>query len=280
MSKVISKDGTAISFNRSGKGEPIILVDGALCSRSFGPMPKLAQLLSANFAVITYDRRGRGESGDALSYAVEREIEDIEALIAAAGESASLFGASSGAVLAMAAAASGLNVKRLAMYEPPLVAGGGGHLPPADSESQLRRLVAEGRPCDAVKFFIVDIVGMPAISIWIMRMLPIWPKLKAVAHTLPYDAAILGDFSVSSKATAAVKAPALVIGGERSPVELRSAVSAVADAVPGSMRQMLKGQTHNVSVKVLAPALMEFFGASNADFSKSVDFAGPQATRK
>jgi pimeloyl-ACP methyl ester carboxylesterase len=280
MSKVISKDGTAISFNRSGKGEPIILVDGALCSRSFGPMPKLAQRLSANFAVITYDRRGRGESGDALSYAVEREIEDIGALIAAAGGSASLFGASSGAVLAMAAAASGLNVKSLAMYEPPLVAGGGGHLPPADSESQLRRLVAEGRPSDAVKFFIVDIVGMPAISIWIMRMLPIWPKLKAVAHTLPYDAAILGDFSVSSKATAAVKAPALVIGGERSPVELRSAVSAVADSLPGSTRQMLKGQTHNVSVKVLAPALMEFFGASSGIFSKSVDFAGPQATRK
>jgi pimeloyl-ACP methyl ester carboxylesterase len=280
MSKVISKNGTAISFNRSGKGEPIILVDGALCSRSFGPMPKLAQLLSANFAVITYDRRGRGESGDALSYAVQREIEDIEALIAAAGGSAHLFGASSGAVLAMAAAASGLNVKKLAMYVPPLVAGGGGHLPPEHSESQLRRLVAEGRSSDAVKFFIVDIARMPAISIWIMRMLPIWRKLKAVAHTLPCDAAILGDFSVSSKATAAVKAPALVIGGERSPVELRRAVSAVADAVPGSTRQMLKDQTHNVSVKVLAPALMEFFVADNADFSKSVDFADSQATRK
>ena len=242
MSQVISKDGTAISFNRSGKGEPIILVDGALCSRSFGPMPKLARLLSTNFAVITYDRRGRGESGDALSYAVQREIEDIEALIAAAGGSA--------------------------------------HLPPEHSESQLRRLVAEGRSSDAVKFFIVDIARMPAISIWIMRMLPIWRKLKAVAHTLPCDAAILGDFSVSSKATAAVKAPALVIGGERSPVELRRAVSAVADAVPGSTRQMLKDQTHNVSVKVLAPALMEFFVADNADFSKSVDFADSQATRK
>lgn len=263
MSKVISKDGTAIGFNRSGKGEPIILVDGALCSRSFGPMPKLAQLLSTHFAVITYDRRGRGESGDVSSYAVEREVEDMGALIAGAGGSASLFGASSGAVLAMAAAASGLNVRKLAMYEPPLVAGGGGHLPPKDSEAQLRRLAAEGRRSDAVKFFIVDIVGMPAISIWVMRMLPIWPKLKAVAHTLPYDVAILGDFSVSSKGTTAVKAPTLVIGGEKSPVELRNAVSAVADAVPGAMRQMLKGQTHNVSVKVLAPVLTGFFGASD-----------------
>jgi len=280
MSKVISKDGTAISFNRSGKGLPIILVDGALCSRSFGPMPKLARLLSANFAVITYDRRGRGESGDALSYALEREIEDIEALIAAAGESVSLFGASSGAVLAMAAAASGLNVRKLAMYEPPLVAGAGGHRPPADSEAQLRRLVAEGRRGDAVKFFIVDMVGMPAISTYIMRILPIWTKLKAVAHTLPYDAALLGDFSVLSKRPGSVRVPTFVIGGEKSPVELRSAVSAVANAIPCAVLRMLKGQTHNVSVKVLAPVLTEFFGVSSGDFSKSVDFADSQATRK
>ena len=281
MSKVISKDGTTIAFNSSGQGEPIILVDGALCSRSFGPMPKLARLLSANFAVITYDRRGRGESGDASSYAVEREVEDMGALIAAAGGSASLFGASSGAVLALAAAANGLNVKKLAMYEPPLVAGGGGgHRPPADCEAQLRRLVAEGKRSDAVKFFIVDMVGMPAISTYIMRILPIWPKLNAVAHTLPYDAAILGDFSVSSKRPDSVRVPTLVIGGEKSPGELRSAVSAVADAIPGAALRMLKGQTHNVSVKALAPVLTEFFGASIGDFNESVDFAGPQTTRK
>jgi len=256
-------------------------VDGALCSRSFGPMPKLARLLSANFAVITYDRRGRGESGDASSYAVEREVEDMGALIAAAGGSASLFGASSGAVLALAAAANGLNVKKLAMYEPPLVAGGGGgHRPPADCEAQLRRLVAEGKRSDAVKFFIVDMVGMPAISTYIMRILPIWPKLNAVAHTLPYDAAILGDFSVSSKRPDSVRVPTLVIGGEKSPGELRSAVSAVADAIPGAALRMLKGQTHNVSVKALAPVLTEFFGASIGDFNESVDFAGPQTTRK
>jgi pimeloyl-ACP methyl ester carboxylesterase len=280
MSNVISKDGTKIGFNRSGNGEPVILVDGALCSRSFGPMPKLAQLLSTQYAVITYDRRGRCESGDATSYAVQREVEDLEVLIAAAGGSASLFGASSGAVLAMAAVASGLNVKRLAMYEPPFLANGGGHLPPADSEAQLRRLVAEGRRSDAVKFFIVDIVGMPAVSIWIMRMLPIWRKLKAVAHTLPYDAAIMGDFSISSKAPAMVKAPTLVIGGEKSAVELRNAVRALADAVPGATRQMLKGQGHDVSMKVLAPVLIEFFGVSEANFNKSVDFAGLQTTHR
>lgn len=243
MSEVISKDGTVISFNRSGKGEPIILVDGALCSRSFGPMPKLARLLSSQFAVITYDRRGRGASRDASSYAVEREVADVEALIAAAGGSASLFGSSSGAVLGLAAAASGLNVKKLAIYEPPLVADGGGHRPPPDSEAQLKRLVAEGRRGDAVKFFIVDMVGMPAISAYIMRFLPIWTKLKAVAHTLPYDAAVMGDFSVSSKRTGSVRIPTFVIGGERSPAELRNAAGAVAAAIPGAALRMLKGQT-------------------------------------
>jgi pimeloyl-ACP methyl ester carboxylesterase len=280
MSKVISKDGTAIAFNKSGQGEPVILVDGALCSRSFGPMPKLARLLTPNFTVITYDRRGRGESGDTSPYAVEREVEDLQALIAETGGSASLFGASSGAVLALAAAASGLNVKKLALYEPPLVAGGAGHHPPSDSEAQLKQFVAEGRRSDAVKFFIVDIVGMPAISIYIMRFLPIWSKLKAVAHTLPYDASILGDFSVQRRFTASVTAPTIVIGGEKSPVELRGAVSAVAEAVPGAKQRMLKGQTHNVSMKLLAPVLVEFFGVSDQDFRKAVDFASSQSTRQ
>ena len=140
--------------------------------------------------------------------------------------------------------------------------------------------MAQGKRSDAVKFFIVDMVGMPAISTYIMRILPIWPKLKAVAHTLPYDAAIVGDFSVSSKRPDSVRVPTLVIGGEKSPGELRCAVSAVADAIPGAALRMLKGQTHNVSVKALAPVLTEFFGASIGDFNESVDFAGPQATRK
>lgn len=261
MSKVLSKDGTPIAFAKSGNGEPIILVDGALCSRSFGPMPKLAPLLAPHFTVLNYDRRGRGESGDTKPYAVEREVEDIEALIGEAGGSASVFGISSGAALALAAAASGLNIKKLALYEPPFVAGRRGHGPPADSEAQLRRLVAEGRRADAVQFFIADMVGMPAIFAYFMRILPIWPKLKAVAHTLPYDAAVLGDFSLPGKGAASVAVPTLVAWGEKSPVELRSAASAVAEAIPGAKRQTLKGQTHNVSVKALAPVLVEFFGA-------------------
>lgn len=262
MSKVLSKDGTAIAFDKVGHGEPVILVDGALCSRSFGPLPKLAQLMAPHFTVFNYDRRGRNESGDKAPYAVQREVEDIEALIAEAGGSASVFGTSSGAALALAAAANRAKIKKLALYEPPFVAGRRkGRGAPRDSEGQLRRLVVAGRRGDAVKFFMVDMVGMPAIFAYIMRVLPIWPKLKAVAHTLPYDAAVLGDFSLPKERAASVAVPTLVIGGEKSPVELRDAVEAVAQTIPGAKLQMLKGQTHNVSVKVLAPALVDFFGA-------------------
>lgn len=262
MSKVLSKDGTAIAFDKLGHGQPVILVDGALCSRAFGPLPNLAKLLAPHFTVFNYDRRGRNESGDKAPYAVQREVEDIEALIAEAGGSASVFGTSSGAALALAAAANRANIKKLALYEPPFIAGRRvGRSAPPDSEAQLRRLVDQGRRADAVKFFMVDMVGMPAIFTYIMRILPVWPKLKAVAHTLPYDAAVLGDFSLPRERAASVAVPTLVMGGEKSPVELRGAVDAVAEAIPGAKVQMLKGQTHNVDVKVLAPVLVDFFAA-------------------
>jgi pimeloyl-ACP methyl ester carboxylesterase len=262
MSKVLSKDGTAIAFDKLGHGQPVILVDGALCSRAIGPLPNLAKLLASRFTVFNYDRRGRNESGDKAPYAVQREVEDIEALIAEAGGSASVFGTSSGAALALAAAANRANIKKLALYEPPFVAGRRvGRSAPPDSEAQLRRLVDQGRRADAVKFFMVDMVGMPAIFTYIMRILPVWPKLKAVAHTLPYDAAVLGDFSLPRERAASVAVPTLVMGGEKSPVELRGAVDAVAQAIPGAKLQMLKGQTHNVDVKVLAPVLVDFFAA-------------------
>src|SRR4029077_18288586 len=204
MSTVLSKDGTAIAFDKLGTGEPIILVDGALCSRSFGPLPKLAQLLEPRFTVFNYDRRGRNETGDTPPYAVERELEDIEALIAKSGGSAFVFGTSSGAALALAAAARGANIRKLALYEPPFVAVSSARTVPPDSEAQLQRLIATGRRGDALKFFMVDMVGMPAIFAYIMRVLPVWPKLKAVAHTLPYDAAVLGDFSLPKERAASV----------------------------------------------------------------------------
>lgn len=259
--KTTSKDGTAIAFDRCGEGPPVILVDGALCSRSFGPMPKLAPLLAQHFTVFTYDRRGRNESDDTAPYAVEREVEDLEALIKEAGGSASVVGLSSGAALALTAAASGLNIRKLALYEPPFMVEDGGHRPPADHQAQLDRMISAGRRGDAVTFFMTKMVGAPAIFAIIMRLMPGWSKLKAVAHTLPYDAAIMGDFSLPARRAASVSVPTLVIGGGKSPSALRHAVRAVANAIPNAQRCTLEGQTHNVAPKVLTPVLVEFLAA-------------------
>jgi pimeloyl-ACP methyl ester carboxylesterase len=259
MKKVISKDGTSIAYDQLGSGFPVILVDGALCSRAFGPMPKLAQLLAPHFTVINYDRRGRNESGDTQPYAPEREVEDIAALIQAAGGSAFVAGVSSGAALALAAAASGLKIKKLAMYEAPFMVDKTGHQPPPDAEAQLKALIALDRRGDAVKFFMKDMVGVPSFAVFMMSMMPMFSKLKAVAHTIPYDAAILGDFSLPTQRAASVKIPTLVGGGEKSPSSMQNAVKQLADAIPNSQLKMFKGQTHNIDVKVLAPALVEFF---------------------
>jgi pimeloyl-ACP methyl ester carboxylesterase len=261
MAKVTSKDGTLIAYDKAGSGFPLILVDGALCSRDFGPMPKLARLLAANFTVIHYDRRGRNDSGDTLPYAVEREIEDIEALINAAGGSAFLFGISSGAGLALAAGASGLNIPKLALYEPPFMVDDQGHHPPADSLVQLQTMIAQDRRADAVKFFMKDMIGLPAIAVFIMKLLPVWKKLKGAAHTLPYDVAVMGDYSLPEKKAAAVQIRTLISGGDKSQVTLQHAVKRLAEVMPDNQLQILKGQTHNVSEKALAPVLMDFFNS-------------------
>ncbi len=260
MKTVRSKDGTTIAYDQTGSGPPVILVDGALCSRAFGPMPKLAPILARHFTVINYDRRGRNQSGDTAPYMVDREVEDLAALINEAGGSAFVLGVSSGAALALAAAASGVNIKKLALYEPPYIANGkSGHQPPTDSQVQLARLISAGRRGDAVKFFMVKMVGTPAIFGLILPLLPVWKKLKAAAHTLPYDAAVMGDFTVPTQRVASIAVRTLVMGGGKSPAPLRHAVESVADAVPNAQRLMLKGQTHNVALKALAPVVEEFF---------------------
>lgn len=257
--KVTSKDGTAIAFDKAGHGPVLILVDGALCSRAFGPMPKLTEFLLKDFTVITYDRRGRNESGDTMPYAVEREIEDIDALINEAGGSAFLVGFSSGAGLALAAAAAGLNIIKLALYEPPFMVNDEGHHPPSDSLTQLQRMIAEDRRADAVKFFMKDMVGIPSIGVFMMQLMPVYKKLKGVAHTLPYDVAIMGDYSLPEKMAASVKTRTLIAGGDKSQVTLRHAVKELSEVMPNNKLQILKGQTHNVSAKVIAPVLIEFF---------------------
>jgi len=264
MSQITSKDGTVIDYERSGQGPALILVDGAMCSRDFGPMPKLAPLLAPHFSVYAYDRRGRGKSGDTLPYSPQREVEDIAALIQEAGGSASLVGLSSGGALALEAAASGLPIDKVVTYEPPYVGvTGNGAVP--DHQARLQALVAEGDRGGAVKYFMRSMVGAPAPMVVMMQLMPwIWRKLKAVAHTLPYDAAVMSGFEVPAARLAEVRVPALVMHGSKTDARLARAAEAVAAAVPGALHRTLPGQTHNVSPGALTPALIEFLAAPHA----------------
>jgi pimeloyl-ACP methyl ester carboxylesterase len=263
MNTVVSRDGTRIAFDRSGTGPPVVLVGGAFQYRAFDPRTtELARLLSADFTVFHYDRRGRGDSGDTAPYAVQREVEDIQALVAEAGGSASLFGMSSGAVLALEAANRGTAVTGLALYEAPFVVDDSRAPFPPDHLARLNELLARGRRGDAVRFWL-RLVGVPAVVMAVMRCLPAWRKFKGVAHTLPYDATImagtLGGAPLPTGRWTAVTQPALVIVGGKSPAWMHPGSQALTDILPRAQPQILDGQTHMVKPEVLAPMLAEFF---------------------
>jgi pimeloyl-ACP methyl ester carboxylesterase len=192
MSTVTSADGTVIAYERLGAGPALILVDGALCYRDFGPARELAGQLTDHFTVYIFDRRGRGGSGSTLPYAAEREIEDLAALLAEAGGTAYLFGCSSGAVLAADAANRIPGFTRLALYEPPFIVDDTHEPRPATYLAEMDALIAADRRSDALKKFMRS-VGMPSIGLFVMQFTPPWKKLKAVAPTLGYDFRILGD---------------------------------------------------------------------------------------
>ena len=258
MDTAISKDGTSIAYYKNGSGPAVILVDGAFCSKDFGPMPGIAALLAENFTVISYDRRARGESGDTKPFAIEREIEDINALIEVAGGSACLFGISSGAILCVRAVAYGLNIKKLALLEPPFV-GNKDNKRPADAAQQLSRMIADGEKGNAVKFYLKKVIGLPAIIVFILRLTPNWPKMKAMANSLPYDAAICGNFNVPKDLVASITIPTIVIDSKQSPDILRNAVQEVATVLTNGKRLSLKGKPHDVPPKVLVPELVNFY---------------------
>lgn len=259
MNEARSRDGTAIAFDQLGEGPPVILVGGAFQTRSDTKMGGLAALLAERFTVINYDRRGRGQSGDTAPYAVEREHEDLEALISKVGRPASLFGMSSGGVLAMTAVAGGLPVDRLALFDPPFMVGHNGPRPPADHEAQLARLISAGRRGDAAEFFMTKVIGMPAEAAASMRAAPIWPTLEEVAPTLVYDAAVMGDYSMPAKRIASVAVPTLVVTGGDGDPRLRQAARAVWALLPDTQHRTLEGQTHDVAPEALAPVLEQFF---------------------
>jgi pimeloyl-ACP methyl ester carboxylesterase len=253
-----STDGTRIAFTKIGSGPSLILVDGAFCYRENGPASKLAPLLARHFTVFSYDRRGRGESGDTPPYAIEKEVEDLRALIKEAGGSASVLAISSGAAVALQAVARGASIARLALYEPPFVTEGGQPRTYEVANAQLDHLLSNGDRAGAVKFFLTDVIGVPRPFALVMPLLMrnAWKKNKAVAHTLKYDLKLLSDWSVLNGQSASV--PTLVVGGEKSPQLLRDAVSMVAAAIPGSRTKILAGQNHNFSPATLAPVVDEF----------------------
>jgi pimeloyl-ACP methyl ester carboxylesterase len=254
VATVTSRDGTRIGFDRSGQGPAIILVVGAFNDRATG-VP-LAGALEQHFTVFNYDRRGRGESGDTAPYAIEREIEDIEALIAEAGGSARVFGYSSGAILALRAAAHALAISQLALFEPPPTGARAGDLAP-----QLAEMIAAGRRGDAVELFQTDAVSIPAAMVAQMRNAPFRPALEKMAHTLVYESTLLR--SLPDGLIASVRVPALVLDGEQSPDVMRQAASLLADALPQGQYRALKGLGHDIVPAVMAPVLEEFFIEKN-----------------
>ena len=256
--KVTSRDGTSIDVDVIGEGPAVVLVTGGSVDRTSNAA--LAGELSRSLTVFNYDRRGRGESTDTPPYAIEREIEDIEAVISEAGGSAHLYGSSSGAALALHAASSGLPVAKLALWEPPFILDER-QRPPADQVEQYERMVTEDRRGDAVEYFMTKVIGMPAEIVAGMRTQPWWPAQEALAHTLAYDARIMGDYSLPVDAAAAVKVPTLVVaGGSDFPWMLETA-DALAKVLPDGETRVLEGQGHDVDPAVLGPVLVEFFNS-------------------
>jgi len=259
MHKVTSKDGTQIAFDKLGQGPGVILVGGAFQYRAFDQRTaQLASLLAKHFTAIHYDRRGRGDSGDTQPYAVEREIEDLDALITTVGGSAFVLGNSSGAVLVLDAAAHGLAITKLAIFEPPFMLDGNYRQAAANYKKQLNALLAEGRRGDAAALAMTHF-GSPPEMVAGMRASPVWSTFEAVAPTLAYDDTVMGDSAVPTKRLAKVTIPTLVLDGGASPDFMQKAAQATADALPNAQHRRLEGQTHAVDPEILAPVLVEFF---------------------
>jgi pimeloyl-ACP methyl ester carboxylesterase len=240
-----SADGTPIAVQRTGSGRPVILIGGAFNDRS--TVAGLAAVLAPHFTAVTYDRRGRGDSGDSARYAVDREIEDLAAVISHAGGIASVFGHSSGAVLALEAAQRGVTISRLAVYEPPYVIDGTRARPGDDLADRIQALIDQDQRDEAVALFLGEAIALPAEVVQGMRASQMWGWFTGLAHTLPYDVAVCGPGLVlPATRLAAITIPTLAIGGGLSPEWLPAAARGVAAAIPGSRYVTLDGQDHGV----------------------------------
>lgn len=259
---VTSADGTEIAYEVTGTGPALVLVDGAMCQRAMGPARSLATELTDRFTVLAYDRRGRGESGPgATPWTMEREVEDLLAVLEAAGGRAHVLGVSSGATLALETARRGAPIDRLALYESPFILDDTHPANDPHLAEQVQAMVDGGRRGDAVKTFLRT-VGAPAPVVLMMRFMPPWKQMTTVAHTLPYDLSIVSEHQQGRPLPAGyydgVSCPTLVIAGGKSPAYMRNAQGAIAAAVPDARLETLPGQTHMVKAKVVAPVVASF----------------------
>lgn len=276
MQTVTSKDGTTIAFDQKGHGPTLILITGALGFRLHPVMWELVDLLAPHFTVINYDRRGRGDSTDTQPYAVQREVEDIEALIDQVGSPAYLYGLSSGAMLALEAASKlPTKVTKVVMYEPPLIIDDSRPPVPSDYVEQLKAATAAGKPGDAVEIFMTKAILIPAEFVTQMRTMPMgevfeegvtppeWAEMESVAHTLAYDGMIMGSL-MSGKPLpggkwASTAAETLVVTGGNSEAFFHNGAKALVADLPNARHRILEGQDHAVSPAAIAPLLVEFF---------------------
>jgi pimeloyl-ACP methyl ester carboxylesterase len=263
VEKVRSKDGTEIAYDRVGDGPALVLV-GAAWNDRMSAVP-LAELLAGEFTAYTYDRRGRGDSGDIAPYAVEREIEDLTAVIETAGGSAYAFGVSSGASLALEAAAGGAPISKLAMYEPPYIVDDSRPPIPDDYVEHLDQLASEGKRNEILRYFMTAAAGMPAEMAEQMAGSPMAQAMEPLAHTVAYDGRVMLRGGMNGKPlpkrwTGTVTVPALVMDGGASPAWMRNAARALVSILPDVQYRTLEGQDHAAPPDVLAPELEDFFG--------------------
>ncbi len=243
-----------IAFDQIGNGPPVIIVLGAFNTRDTGA--PLAAALAAKHTVLNYDRRGRGDSGDSKPYAIEREIEDLDTLVQRAGGSAAVFGFSSGAILALLAAAHGLAITRLVLFDLPLTVEPQPNRP--DHAAALASLVEAGRRGDAVEYFQRQVVGLPEPVVAQLRNAPFRPALEAMAHTRVYDATLLGDGQLHLERVRAISAPTLAIAAGAAPPFMRATAETLARALPAGRSLVLDGATHDLVPDVVAPPVLQF----------------------
>ncbi len=263
MPFVTSKDGTQIGYSVVGSGPPIVLVDGAMCWRDMGPATPLAEALKDSFTVYTYDRRGRGESGDTLPYATQREVEDLEAVIGAAGGEAAVYAISSGAVLALEAANTIKGITRMVLYEAPMFTDNTRSKPvPTDYAQRMNQLVASGDNAGAVKHFMQNGIGVPWFALVMMQLFGMFKKMAPVAPTLPYDTAFVAPFwtykPLPRGRWANATMPVLCIGGSKSDTWMQNAQTAIATNLPRAQHETLIGQNHMVAASAIAPRIKGF----------------------